>query len=223
VIDIQFGEGGKDSKMFVDDLTSAYIKYSLFCGLKVDILATSDGHKTISVKGKNAWMAFKNEPGKHVVQRIPPTESKGRRHTSTISVAVLRMNHIVSKPLQDKDIEIQTQRGSGPGGQHRNKTDSCVRAIHKPTGLKVCIDGRSQLYNKQEAIRILTAKVRDIEIERQKSKDSKSRTSQMGQGKRSGKVRTYNFIHGRVVDHILGLKTSKIDSIMKGRFDILFN
>ena len=221
MIDIQFGEGGKDSKMFVEDLTSAYVKYALFCGLKTDILATADGHMTISVKGKDSWKVFKNEPGKHVVQRIPPTESKGRRHTSTISVSVLKINNSKSNSLNSNDIEFKAQGGHGPGGQHQNKKACAIRAIHKPTGLQVFINGRSQMQNKQEAIRILTSKVQEVKTEEIKSKDSKIRKAQMGQGKRSGKVRTYNFIHGRVVDHALGLKTNKIESIMKGRFDLL--
>ncbi len=221
MIDIQFGEGGKDSKMFVDELASAYVKYAILCGLKSNILAVADGHITMNVKGKDAWKAFKHEPGKHVVQRIPPTESHGRRHTSTVSVAVLPISSNLPQSLEDKDIEIKTQGGHGPGGQHQNKRECAVRAIHKPTGLQVFINVRSQSQNKQEALRILSARVQALSAEKDKSKNSNLRQAQMGQGKRSGKVRTYNFIHGRVVDHVLGVKTRNIDGVMRGNFNLL--
>lgn len=172
------------------------------------------------IKGKNVWKRFRHETGTHVVQRVPPTEKKERRQTSMISVAVLPIppDNEVEK-LPEADIEIQTQVGSGPGGQHRNRTESAVRAIYKPTGDTVWIDGRNQHQNRAEAIRILTAKVNDERMMRENEEYAKFRRDVMGDGGRGSKIRTYNFINGRVADHRLKKKTTKIKQIMKGEFN----
>ncbi len=153
---------------------------------------------------------------------MPVTESGGRRHTSIISVAVLPIREDLYKPLSGKDLEITTQGGHGPGGQHQNKTDSAVRAKHIPTGLTVFINGKSQHQNKREALKILAARVNELEQSEYDKKYSNDRKSQMGGGNRSDKTRTYNFIDCRVVDHKLGRKSGQIKRIMKGELKLLF-
>jgi peptide chain release factor 1 len=177
---------------------------------------------TLRFAGPGVWKAFENEPGKHVVQRVPPTERNGRRHTSVVSVAVLPI--LSGYPsIPENEIEIITQRGHGPGGQNQNKVESAVRARHKPTGLHVFINGRDQGQNKKEAIRILSAKVQEFYCQKKENVESVERVRQMGGGGRSGKVRTYNFLDSRVTDHRLGKKTNQIEKIMKGNFNLLFD
>jgi peptide chain release factor 1 len=176
----------------------------------------------MKVGGKNVVRAFKHESGKHVVQRYPKTESKGRRHTSTISVAVLPLLEPSFEPLLENEIEVKTQGGSGPGGQHQNTTDSAVRMTHKPTGLQVYINGRCQHANRREALEILTAKVNHLKISQEHNAHNSLRKEQRGGGSRGNKVRTYNFIDGRVVDHRLGTKTTRIKKVMNGHFGLLF-
>lgn len=138
---MQFGEGGSDSKIFVDEISSAYARYAKSLGFNTDLLSSNDGHVILKVVGLGAGKAFQNEPGKHCCQRVPDTENHGRRHTSMISVAILPIQENVYKPLDAEEIEITTCKGSGPGGQHRNTTDSAVRVKHIPTGITVFIDG----------------------------------------------------------------------------------
>jgi peptide chain release factor 1 len=221
-VEIQFGEGGKDSKLFVHDLAAAYLKYANSLGFKSEILESSDGHMLLEFCGEGVWSAFKNESGKHVVQRIPPTESKGRRQTSVISVAVLSIPDKINIVLKDEDLEIKTQGGHGCGGQHQNATDSAVRMIHKPTGLKVFINGRKQIQNRKKARKILTARVNDHYVDIQQSAYGSERQQQMSGGTRSGKIRTYNFLKSCVTDHRLNRKTRHIDGVMRGKFDLLF-
>lgn len=221
VVELQFGEGGTDSKLFVNDLLSAYLRFAERRKLKSELLATEDGHMIVKFTGIGAAQAFAQESGKHVVQRVPPTENNGRRHTSVISVAVLPINESVEAPLKDVDLQITTQRGHGKGGQHQNTTDSAVRMKHIPTGLTVFINGRDQHANKREARKILTARVNAL-LQGQKNADySKLRQMQMDGGSRSNKIRTYNFIDSRVVDHRTGKKTSQIRQVMRGEFDLV--
>lgn len=222
IVELQFGEGGQDSKIFVDELFAAYLKYAQNLGFKSELLHGSEGHIIAKFVGDGVGRAFRHEPGKHCVQRIPPTETKGRKQTSMISVAVLPIPKKVEKPLTESEVEITTTKGSGPGGQHRNKTESAVRAKHIPTGITVFIgNGRDQHSNKREAISILTARVYELKKSQTDAAYGANRQAQMGGGGRSDKVRTYNFMESRVVDHRLGTKTSNVKAIMKGQFELI--
>jgi peptide chain release factor 1 len=174
--------------------------------------------------GAGVAEAFRHEPGQHCVQRVPPSETRGRRHTSIVSVAVLPVLPVSkADELPEKDLDVKTQCGHGPGGQHQNKRASAVRMKHRPTGLSVFINGRDQLANKREALKVLTARVRADYREREEAEFQAARKQQLGDGGRGNKVRTYNFIESRVVDHRLGVRTNNIKEVMKGRFDLLFN
>ncbi len=223
-MEIVFGEGGKDSKLFVDDLMTAYIKYAYSLKLQSEILTTDEGHAVLQFKGKGAGSAFKHESGKHCIQRIPPTEGKGRKQTSMVCVAILPMPPDNKyKPLPEGDLETKTQCGHGPGGQHQNKTASAVRLTHKPTGIQVFINGRDQHANKREALRILTARVNEKAVSERSAEYSDLRKRQIDGGGRGNKIRTYNWLESRVVDHRLGVKTKAIREVLeKGRFGILF-
>ncbi|HEY9718463.1 MAG TPA: peptide chain release factor-like protein, partial [Trichormus sp.] len=153
--------------------------------------------------------------------RIPPTESKGRRHTSVVAVAVMPLSQQADAALPAAEIEITTQRGHGKGGQHQNKVESAVRAVHKPTGISVFINGRDQYRNKQLALEILQARVAEQKRQLAQHQRNQLKVEQLGYGSRSGKIRTYNFISSIVIDHCTGNKTHKIEEVMKGRFDLL--
>jgi peptide chain release factor 1 len=198
-----------------------YSRYAAKSGLKTEILYAEYGKASLLITGTNATSLFKHEKGKHIVQRYPPTENKGRRHTSVVCVAVLPLPENNTLTLNESDLDIQTKRGSGPGGQHRNKTESCVSILHKPTGIRVTIDSRDQHANKKEAKRILAARVKELGEHESHLKHSTAKRQQMDGGGRSNKTRTYNFIDSRVTDHILGTKTSKIDKIMKGHLELI--
>lgn len=197
------------------------MKYAERKKLKASVISKTDSSMTLTATGNNAYQIFRHESGKHVVQRVPPTESNGRRHTSVVSVAVLPVWEFESKPLPSNEVDIKTQGGHGPGGQHQNKKDSAVRATHKPTGIQVFINGRKQSDNKKKALQILAAKVNEFREEREKAKYDSMKSKKLGNGDRSGKIRTYNFIDSRVTDHRFNIKTKQIDKIMKGRFDLL--
>lgn len=224
VLELRAGEGGDDSKLFVVDLFSAYLKYSGSLGFKSELLHSDFGNMVAKITGNGVGKAFKNEPGKHVVQRIPPTESKGRKQTSVIVVGVLPIKDDTGfEPLRNEDLEITTTMGSGPGGQNRNKTESAVRIKHKPTGLLVLIcNERSQSANKLQALRILTAKVNELKLAEIDSDYAAVRKAQLGDGSRSNKIRTYNFMRGEIVDHRLNKHTCDVKSFMKGDFSVLF-
>ena len=228
-MEIHPGEGGTDSKLFVSDLLSVYQKYSQIKNLKTELLSEENGHVLLKVMGKNVWDAFKHEPGKQVVQRVPPTERSGRWQTSVISVAVLPLppeNKL--EQLDPKDLEIIFQTGhQKAGGQNVNRIKSACRMTHKPTGLTVFINGRDQGQNRKEALHILTAKVNQVRHQKISGDYNSLRENQMkGGGKLGGrgdKVRTYNFIKKRVVDHRLGVKTSNIKEVMKGNLSLLLD
>lgn len=221
VVFIQACSGGDDAKMFAEDLANLYIKYGQRLNLTHRILKSGDGTYKIRFEGKKATSAFKHEAGKHCVQRIPPTESKGRRQTSYVSVAVMKPRVVTLTTLDPSEVTITTQRGHGKGGQHQNKTDSAVRAVHEPTGLEVFINGRKQKQNRDKALEILTQRVNALRQEKIDSKHRKEKKAQVGDTGRGDKIRTYNFLESRVVDHRLNRKTTKLSKVMKGRLDLL--
>jgi peptide chain release factor 1 len=220
VVEIRAGEGGDDSKMFVEELMSVYLLYAAKKGLTAEILSTKDGNVSIQVSGAGVWNAFKNEIGKHQVQRIPPTERNGRRHTSIVAVGVLPLFEFKGKPLNEADIEIHCQRGSGPGGQNRNKVNSCVRMKHLPTGLQVMIDGRDQNQNKNKALEILTSRVNTHFFDIAQAAHSADKKEQMGNSARGDKVRVYDYKRNCAEDVRTG-KSTDIKRFLKGNLDLL--
>jgi peptide chain release factor 1 len=200
-----------------------YVRYGAARGLDSEALTEDDGHVVLLFRGEGVAEAFRHEPGLHCVQRVPPNEARGRRHTSFASVAVLPLPPPdPAGDLPAHEVEVKTQPGRGPGGQHQNKTASAVRMTHKPTGLQVFINGRDQHANRRQALRILTARVRAAHKERADAAYQADRRRQLGSGARAGKVRTYNLIDSRVVDHRLGVKTRNVREVLRGRLDLLF-
>lgn len=224
LIELHFGEGGDDSKDFLYDIQAMYVSYAASKGLDVEILYTDEGHSTLKVSGQNVFSYFKNESGNHVVQRIPKNQRKGSKQTSYVSVGVLPLFHEANlQPLHWSELDITTMRSSGPGGQNVNKVESAVRAIHKPTGLTVRVNGRDQGSNKAEAIRILTARVHDLKKEQNDAQYAAFRQKVLGSGSRGDKVRTYNFLKGRISDHKLDKKTGNVKGVMKGNLNLLLD
>lgn len=223
-MEVKGGEGGEDSKLFAHDLGAAYVKYASRLGFTTEILDTDESSITLGIRGNNVWSSFEGEIGKHCVQRVPPTEKRGRRQTSTVVVLVTNLASHNSDPrmVNVAELEISTMRGSGPGGQHKQKTESCVRIRHKPTGITVRIDGRDQSRNKEKAIQIITQKVKDHETEISDNAAKSKRKEAWKGGTRSEKIRTYNFIDNRAVDHRTGIKTKNVAEVIgKGKFELL--
>jgi len=204
------------------DLARVYIKYSFNKNLKAEIISEQDGQVIIEILGENAFHSFINEIGKHSIQRVPPTETKGRRHTSIITVAVLPLEDDSENYVLEKDVDFKTQGGTGPGGQHQNTSNCAVRAIHRETGISVFINGRSQFQNKKTAMSIISARVKKFEEEKASDSVNEKRRSQVSSHNRSDKRRTWNFIENRITDHILNTKTNKVDSVMNGDLDLLY-
>lgn len=221
ILEIKSGEGGDDAKLFVGELFAAVAKYSAAKSMRLTLLTSNTGHIVARVKGRDVWSVLSPEIGTHCVQRIPPTETKGRRHTSYVSVGVLPIVDRHLTPLNMKEVDVTTQGGHGKGGQHQNKTDSAVRMKHLPTGLSVFINGRKQVANKAEAIRVLTARVHDHLRQQTDSEFRTLRQSQFGNSGRGQKIRTYNFMDGRVVDHRTNRKSNIKGVVSKGDFDAL--
>ncbi len=215
------GTGGEDSKLFLVDLFRAYLKYADRLGIESEIIDLTDSSVSIKLDGKGAWEAFKSESGKHVVQRIPPTETKGRRHTSVISVSVMPFPEELDCILDLNEVDITTTRGGGPGGQAINKLENTVIAIHNPTGIRVRIQTRSQHTSKKMALTVLAGKVAKKKQDDLHGSISKNKQEQLGGGERSGKIRTYNFISGQATDHRTGRRTGDLKALMKGSFDLL--
>lgn len=230
IVEIRAGAGGEEASLFAADLFRMYDKYGVKKGFKIEVISSNPteagGFKEIifSVQGKNVYKLFKHESGIHRVQRVPVTESSGRIHTSAVSVVVLPEAEEVEVDIDSKDLRIDVFRASGPGGQSVNTADSAVRITHLPTRTVVsCQDERSQLKNKIKAMRVLRTRLLDKAQMEQKKKESKQRKMQIGSGDRSEKIRTYNFPQGRVTDHRINFTLHKLDSILEGDLDQLFN
>ncbi|MCI8538243.1 MAG: peptide chain release factor 1 [Oscillospiraceae bacterium] len=226
IVEIRAGVGGEEAALFAHSLYRMYSMYAESRRWKVEVDSASEtelgGVKeiTFTIVGSGAWSRLKFESGVHRVQRVPETESGGRVHTSTATVAVLPEMEEVDAALNPADIEMQVFRSSGAGGQHVNKTSSAVRLIHKPTGTVVeCQQERSQFQNRDKAMRILASKLYEAERERVSGEYAAERRSQVGSGMRNERIRTYNFPQGRVTDHRIGLTLYKIDAVMDGGLD----
>lgn len=226
IVEIRAGAGGDEAGLFAADLFRMYTRYAMSKGWLTEILNSNDtgigGFKEIifMVKGKGAYGKLKYESGVHRVQRVPVTESSGRIHTSTATVAVLPEAEEIEVSIDLNDLRIDTFRSSGAGGQHVNKTDSAVRITHLPTGIvTTCQDERSQIKNRAKAMAVLRARLLDSERQRQFQEVTDTRRAQVGTGDRSEKIRTYNFPQGRVSEHRIGLTLHKLESILGGDLD----
>jgi len=230
IMEIRGGVGGEESALFAHSLYRMYTMYAQKMGWRVELMNYSEtelgGVKEADfvIDGRGAYSRLKFESGVHRVQRVPETESGGRVHTSTATVAVLPEMEEVDVEINPADIEMQVYRASGAGGQHVNKTSSAVRLIHKPTGIVVaCQEERSQVQNREKCMRMLASKLYEIEAEKQDSAITGLRRSQVGSGMRNERIRTYNFPQGRVTDHRIGLTLYKIEQIMDGALDELMD
>ena len=230
IVEIRSGAGGEEAALFAGSLLRMYTMYAETHGFKTEILSSNPtelgGYKEVSfeITGDGAYSRFKFESGVHRVQRVPATESQGRIQTSTATVAVLPEADEVEFEINQSELKIDTFRSSGAGGQHINKTDSAIRITHLPTGTVVeCQDERSQHKNKERALKILSARLLEVEQQKHKDEIDSARRAQVGTGDRSERIRTYNFPQGRVSDHRIGLTLYKIDAIMNGNLDELID
>ena len=230
IMEIRGGVGGEESALFAHSLFRMYNLYAAARGWTIQLLNYNEtelgGIKEadFEIRGSGAWSRLKFESGVHRVQRVPETESGGRIHTSTATVAVLPEMEEADVDIRPEDIEMQVYRSSGAGGQHLNKTSSAVRLIHKPTGIVVaCQEERSQFQNREKCMLMLSSKLYQIEQERIESEYSGQRRSQVGMGMRNEKIRTYNFPQSRVTDHRIGLTLYKLDAVMNGDLDELID
>ncbi len=226
LVEIRAGTGGDEAALFAGDLHKMLNRYAEHRGYSVEGLSQSaaevGGFKevTFAIKGDGAYSVFKYEGGTHRVQRVPKTESQGRIHTSTATVAVLPEADDVDVDLDPNDVEMDTYRSSGPGGQSVNTTDSAVRLTHKPTGIVVSMqDEKSQHQNRDKAMRVLRARLLEREIAEQQAKQASERRAQVGTGERSEKIRTYNFPQDRITDHRVKLTASGVDRVLGGELD----
>ena len=226
IVEIRGGTGGEESSLFASDLFRMYTMYAEKKGFSVEILNANEtelgGYKEISfmINGDGAYSRFKFESGTHRVQRVPQTESGGRIHTSAATVAVLPEADDVEIDINPNDLQIDTFRSSGAGGQHINKTSSAIRITHLPTGMVVeCQDERSQYKNKDKALKVLKSRLLKVEQDKQNASIASDRKAQVGSGDRSEKIRTYNFPQSRLTDHRIGLTLYKLDDILNGNLD----
>jgi peptide chain release factor 1 len=226
IIEVRQGVGGDEAAIWAGDLYRMLARYAERRGFKVEQLGTSpnDGagfkEVTFAVKGDGAYSVFKFEAGTHRVQRVPETESQGRIHTSTATVAVMPEAEEVEVEVDTNDLKIDVYRSTGPGGQSVNTTDSAVRITHMPTGIVVAMqDEKSQLQNKQKAMRVLRARLYERERQRQEKELAEQRRSQIGSGERAEKIRTYNFPENRLTDHRIKLTVHRLDRILQGELD----
>ncbi len=230
IVEIRAGAGGDEAGLFAGELQRLYMRYAEDRGWKVDVMNTNETgvgavkEVVFMITGQGAYSRLKFESGIHRVQRVPQTESSGRVHTSTATVAVLPEVDDVEVEINQNDIRVDVYRSSGNGGQSVNTTDSAVRITHNPTGLVVtCQDGKSQLSNKEKAMQILKSRLYEMEMQKQQDEIAEDRRSQVGTGDRSGKIRTYNFPQGRITDHRIPITIYKIDAFMDGDIDELID
>ena len=226
IVEIRQGVGGDEAALWAGDLHRMLTRYAERRGFKTELLGSSPndtgGFKevTFAVKGDGAYSVFKWEGGTHRVQRVPETESQGRIHTSTATVAVMPEAEDIEVELRDEDLKIDVYRSTGPGGQSVNTTDSAVRITHLPTGVVVAMqDEKSQLQNKTKALRVLRARLYELERQRQQAALSAQRNLQIGGGQRAEKIRTYNFPENRITDHRIKLTVHQLDRILQGELD----
>lgn len=230
ILEIRPGTGGEEAALFAGNLLAMYSKYCEKNGWKINMIGVSETEiggvreAVLTVEGKEVFGSLKHESGVHRVQRVPATETGGRIHTSTATVAVLAEPEEIEVEVDEKDLKIDTYKASGPGGQHVNKTDSAVRITHEPTGIVVqCQSERSQHKNRAQSMRMLRAKLYEEESGKRMSERAGERKKQLGGGARSEKIRTYNFPQSRVTDHRIGMTVSNIESVMNGGIEKLIS
>jgi peptide chain release factor 1 len=222
IVEIRPGTGGEEAGLFAGDLYRMLTRYAEARGFQAEPLSEGDGQYTFAIKGDGAYSVFKFEGGTHRVQRVPETESQGRIHTSTATVAVLPEAEEVDVEVNEADLQVDVYRSSGPGGQSVNTTDSAVRITHRPSGIVVSMqDEKSQLQNREKAMRVLRARLYERALAEQQAELAASRLAQVGSGERAEKIRTYNFPQGRVTDHRVKLTVHNIDAVMAGELDDL--
>jgi peptide chain release factor 1 len=220
IVEIQGGAGGDEAGLWAGDLYRMLVKYAERRGWQSEAMEVGDGKYTFAVKGDGAYSVFKFEGGTHRVQRVPQTESQGRVHTSTATVAVLPEAEEVDVQIDLNDLQIDVYRSSGPGGQSVNTTDSAVRVTHKPTGIVVSMqDEKSQLQNRERAMRVLRARIYERALAEQQAELAADRRSQVGTGDRAEKIRTYNYGERRVTDHRIKLTVHNLDDVLEGQLD----
>ena len=222
IVEIRPGAGGDEASLWAGDLYRMLTRYAERRGFSVELLSIGDGTYTFAIKGDGAYSVFKFEGGTHRVQRVPETESQGRVHTSTATVAVLPEAEDLEVNVDENDLQIDVYRSSGPGGQSVNTTDSAVRITHKPSGIVVSMqDEKSQLQNRERAMRVLRARLYERALAEQLAVLAASRQAQVGTGERAGKIRTYNFGERRVKDHRINLLVHNLEEILMGELDEL--